>query len=155
MFLMFASFMAVAIVGLLTLIYYSNKQSSDFISELQFLLRQRIISHNREKARHSVLKTRFENLTTENQELKTHLENFIKMANQKSNAIVDEKTSELDQLELEITSIQEMLNGDIKASLSNYLKEVDGLRRRLGQAKSNISVQFLKEGEDFSNSIRN
>ena len=59
-----------AATGLVLLTVKLNKENSDFIDDLQFFLRQRIIAHNQVKAKLSVAKTKIAKLKIENIELK-------------------------------------------------------------------------------------
>jgi predicted GIY-YIG superfamily endonuclease len=134
-----AMFFSVAVFGLLFMTYAIYNESNRYTSELEFVLKQRIIAHNRVKASGAVLKTKYEDLEAVTfkvqAELELYQEKEMKYEEMNSrNEYLEKKNAEIEKLEFEITSIQEMLNGNIKKQLSNYIKEVDGISQRLHRA---------------------
>lgn len=66
----FAIAMAVAILALIGLVVKLQKENDDFVKELQFFLRYRIIDHNKIKARMAVLQTQFDQLQNDYETLR-------------------------------------------------------------------------------------
>ena len=149
----FASFISIAVGGLIFLAFRMQKEATGYISELHFFLKQKTQSHNIVKARLAVLQTRFERIEQENLELKSQQS----LANKSqasftseiaNSSFIEEHNSKIEELELEITSIQQSLNGDFKEQLASYLTKVDGLSQKLDQAKTELTIT-----EDFKESV--
>ncbi len=66
----FVILVAAAVTGIVFLAMKLQKENSDFIDDLQFFLRQRIIGHNQVKAQLAVMKTKLAKLELENIDLK-------------------------------------------------------------------------------------
>ena len=65
---------------------------------------------------------------------------------------IEARNTQIKKLGAEISSIQEVLNGDFKTKLTQYLNEVDGLNQRLNQAREeyyNKVKQGSLEGLDL------
>jgi hypothetical protein len=62
---LFLTLSAAAIGGFIFLVAKLQKENSDFIDELQFALRQRILAHNKVKAQLAVLRTQYAHLKVE------------------------------------------------------------------------------------------
>lgn len=148
-----------AVLSLLFLVYRMHRESSQHISELEFFLKQRTISHNKERARLSVFKTKYAKLNQQKDELE---EKLLALKDREAefekailrNDILERKNAEFEKLGHEIINIQEMLNGNIKKQLANYMKEVDGISKRLHRAtyefsENTKSFEFL-ESQDVA-----
>lgn len=158
----FAGVVAVAVGGILLMAFRLQSETTRFIEDLQFFLKHRTISDNQSKARMAVYKTKCEKLEAdklstanniqkleqENQKLKSQITEILSQmaqfeaeANDKDEKLRAQQKQEIDQLELEITSIQKSLNNDIRLQLANYLKEVDGLKQRITKARTEITTE--------------
>jgi uncharacterized coiled-coil DUF342 family protein len=54
---------------------------------------------------------------------------------------VQEQASHIEKLELEVSSIQSLLSNDIRAQITEYMNEVDGLTQKLKTAREKASSQ--------------
>lgn len=61
---------------------------------------------------------------------------------------IEARNTQIKKLGAEISSIQEVLNGDFKTKLSQYLNEVDGLNQRLTQARDEYYSKVSKTSLD-------
>lgn len=157
---MFISMTSLIIAGGLTLISLVylltrlQKENDAYVSEVKFYLRQRILAHNKIKAKYSILQNRMIRVEKENQELRQKMESLssVDMASAfdvslQNKSIIEEKDQRIEKLELEISSIEKSINGDIKDSLTRYMQEVDGLSKRLETAKGEFSARLEKQSQ--------
>lgn len=150
----FIPLVAAGVLVLVWLFFSWNRETTHFIEELQCKLKSRIISHNKEKARAAILATKNNELKSKNQ----YLQNQVSLSLTREPSFkgtlsfdtIAEQQDEMKKLEMEITSIREILNSDIKGHLAHYIEEVDGLRHRLEEAKE-FSERITQTGlEDLN-----
>lgn len=127
------------VIGLVYMAYRIHSEGSKHIAELEFFLKQKTISYNQERAKLAVFKTQHESLQREMTDLQTKFSQLQEKEEEfnraiKRNRFLEHKNSEYEKLEIEITNIQETLNGNIRKQLKNYMKEVEGLGQRLHKA---------------------
>ncbi|MEM7647053.1 MAG: hypothetical protein AAF203_09095 [Pseudomonadota bacterium] len=141
---------AIAVLSILFLFFRFYRENSKYLAELEFRLRHRTIAHNQTKARIAVTQTRIEQLKKENARLEKEI--IQKNETKETPLRVPNPSAhfELEKLELEISSIQEILNSDIKHHLSHYVDEVDGLRSRLKKAKETTAELTRQQFESLN-----
>lgn len=166
-----------AFVAVFILALRAQKELSAYIQELEFFLKQRIVSSNQAKARLAVAQTRASTFEKENNQLRVDLsqalqevrtlkaqetkmaandwqaagESFQTKDRRTEVANTDETTSynkdfvleqasQIQKLEFEVSSIQKLLSQDIKAQITEYMDEVDGLTEKLKSARKHTST---------------
>ncbi len=185
---------ATAFIGVIFLTFKMHREMKNFISELEFFLKQKTIAHNQEKAKLSVLTTKYEKLSEEKSSLENEIvtlkatQSYLKdevmqkaeelyklteenddlasknkklkdtVINLKENSVfggllaeaefIEARNSQIKKLGAEISSIQEVLNGDFKTKLTQYLDEVDGLNKRLTQAREDYYTKVSQTSLD-------
>ena len=131
------------LVGAFLVGAFLYREKSEFVKDLKLFLRRRMISHNQAKTQLVILQNKYDELAKAFDELKSssvsRTVNFSGALSDKD--FIGSHNSQMEKLELEITSIQEVLTGDIKKQLLQYMKEVDGLSLRLGRAKQELRAK--------------
>ena len=143
-FMTFALFFGASILGLVLVTYKIQRDNAQYTGDLEFFIEQKTIAYNKEKAVHSVLKSRFEKLGEDFDRLSLELDAYKSLEEQFNQAIqrnqfLEQKHQEFEKLGHEISDIQETLNGPLKIQLTQYLESFDDIGKRLHHATHEFS----------------
>lgn len=143
---MTVSIMAVAVVGIVFLAMKLHGEAMKYVSEVQFYLNQKTVAFNRANASLSVCKSKMAEiekrsvlLEKENLRLRKSLEVMTNKSSSSEANQVKSKNINIEKLEKEITSIQNVLNRDLKVQLKNYTRELGWLTTRLSEVQRELS----------------
>ena len=135
---------SLVVLSFIYLVVRYQRETNLFIDDLQSHLRRRTIAHNRSKAQTAILKTKN---TKMNQQIR-QLEDEVSQFRAKALSFAEDQShrnQEVERLEMEISTIREVIDSDIKSHLNEYIQQVDGLRSRLKKVKSIKLLQLVKK----------
>lgn len=147
----FATMMFFSIIGLIFLTAYIYNDVMGLVKDVKFHLDQRTLKHNQDKAKLSIMKTKFEKVQVENKKLKAQIDYFkqdVQFSDISETEFVEKRDQHIKKLGSEISSIQAALNGDFKEKLNDYKAEVDRLNRRLVKAQDEFSTHMAEKALD-------